>query len=79
MKIPVVPDNAVLLPIDMQQAFDSAPWPRRWNADIDRNGLTLLVAWRGAGRPPRYVVPGPRQPQEPFGGREYAAGPAAEG
>ncbi|NUS67469.1 MAG: cysteine hydrolase, partial [Ensifer adhaerens] len=26
-----VPDNAVLLPIDMQQAFDSAPWPRRWN------------------------------------------------
>ncbi|MGO4619908.1 isochorismatase family protein [Ensifer sp. 2YAB10] len=55
MKLPVVPDNAVLLPIDMQQAFDSAPWPRRWNADIDRNGLALLAAWRAAGRPVIHV------------------------
>ena len=44
-------DRAVLLPIDMQQAFDSAPWPRRWNKDVDANGLALLAAWRSAGRP----------------------------
>ena len=46
-----VPDNAVLLPIDMQQAFDHAPWPRRWNDAVDRNGLALLAAWRASGRP----------------------------
>jgi len=44
-------DRAVLLPIDMQQAFDCPPWPRRWNVDVDTNGLQLLAAWRAAGRP----------------------------
>ena len=44
-------DRAVLLPIDMQQAFDATPWPRRWNEDVDANGLALLAAWRSAGRP----------------------------
>ena len=43
--------RAVLLPVDMQRAFDSAPWPRRWNAAVDANGQTLLAAWRAAGRP----------------------------
>ena len=44
-------DRAVLLPIDMQQAFDGPEWPRRWNPDVDANGLALLAAWRAAGRP----------------------------
>lgn len=44
-------DRAVLLPIDMQRAFDAPPWPRRWNDKVDANGLTLLTAWRSAGRP----------------------------
>ena len=44
-------DRAVLLPIDMQQAFDEPDWPRRWNADVDSNGLALLAAWRAARRP----------------------------
>ncbi|HUP67024.1 MAG TPA: cysteine hydrolase family protein [Sphingomicrobium sp.] len=43
-------DRAVLLPIDMQQAFDRAPWPRRWNHEVDANGLALIGAWRSAGR-----------------------------
>ena len=43
--------NAVLLPIDMQRAFDAEPWPRRWNDRVDANGLALLDAWRAAGRP----------------------------
>lgn len=44
-------DRAVLLPIDMQRAFDGAPWPRRWNSSVDANGLALLERWREAGRP----------------------------
>jgi nicotinamidase-related amidase len=44
-------DRAVLLPIDMQRAFDAPPWPRRWNDQVDSNGLALLSVWRDAGRP----------------------------
>ena len=44
-------DHAVLLPIDMQQAFDAPPWPRRWNDEVDSNGRALLEAWRATGRP----------------------------
>jgi nicotinamidase-related amidase len=43
--------RAVLLPVDMQQAFDAPPWPPRWNKHVDANGLALLAAWRVAGRP----------------------------
>jgi nicotinamidase-related amidase len=43
--------HAVLLPIDMQQAFDGPAWPRRWNSNVDQNGLALLQRWRDAGRP----------------------------
>jgi nicotinamidase-related amidase len=44
-------DRTVLLPIDMQRAFDAPPWPRRWNDQVDQNGLALLRRWREAGRP----------------------------
>ena len=44
-------DRAVLLPIDMQQAFDDPKWPRRWNDQVDANGIALLERWRAAGRP----------------------------
>lgn len=43
--------RAVLLPVDMQRAFDGPPWPRRWNRQVDSNGQALLAAWRSAGRP----------------------------
>ena len=46
-----LPDDAVLIPIDMQQAFDGPPWPRRWNDRVDESGLRLLAAWRTCGRP----------------------------
>jgi nicotinamidase-related amidase len=49
--MPTLPENAVLIPIDMQRAFDTAPWPRRWNDRLDENGLALLAAWRAATRP----------------------------
>ena len=44
-------DRAVLLPIDMQLAFDDPQWPRRWNRAVDENGLALLARWRETGRP----------------------------
>ena len=42
--------GAVLLPIDLQQGFENAAWPARWNSDMDRNAQALLAAWRAAGR-----------------------------
>lgn len=43
--------GAVLLPVDLQRAFDEPSWPRRWNDALDANGLALLSAWRAARRP----------------------------
>ncbi|MBX7247444.1 MAG: cysteine hydrolase [Caulobacteraceae bacterium] len=45
------PSSTVLIPIDMQRAFDAPPWPRRWNPAVDENGQALLAAWRRAGAP----------------------------
>ncbi|MBZ6078124.1 cysteine hydrolase family protein [Microvirga puerhi] len=47
--------DAVLLPVDMQQAFDQPSWPPRWNEAIDANGLALLEAWRRHGLPVIHV------------------------
>lgn len=47
--------RCVLLPIDMQSAFDGPPWPRRWNRAVDANGQLLLAAWRGANLPVVHV------------------------
>ena len=43
--------HTVLIPIDVQQAFDHAPWPPRNNPAMEANGLRLLDAWRTSGRP----------------------------
>ncbi|MBA3667028.1 MAG: cysteine hydrolase [Sphingomonas sp.] len=43
-------DHTVLLPIDMQRAFDGPQWPRRWNDSVDANGIALIEEWRSAGR-----------------------------
>ena len=47
--------RAVLIAVDMQQAFDGPGWPRRWNLEIDTNGLALLQGWRAAGLPVIHV------------------------
>lgn len=47
--------KTVLLPIDMQQAFDQPPWPRRWNPSVDDHGRRILEAWRVAGLPVIHV------------------------
>jgi nicotinamidase-related amidase len=60
-------DHAVLLAIDMQKAFDAAPWPRRWNNEVDANGLALLAAWRAARRPIIHVRHDSVQPGSTLG------------
>lgn len=48
-------DRWVLLPVDMQQAFDTDAWPRRWNRSVDDHGRQLLDAWRVTDRPVVHV------------------------
>lgn len=43
--------RTALIPIDVQQGFDFAPWPPRNNPAMEANGLRLLEAWRHAGLP----------------------------
>ena len=43
--------RSALIPIDVQQGFDYAPWPPRNNPSMEANGLRLLDAWRRAGLP----------------------------
>lgn len=43
--------HTALIPIDVQQAFDHAPWPPRNNPAMEGNGLRLLETWRATGRP----------------------------
>ena len=47
--------RTVLLPVDLQLAFDAAPWPPRNNPASDENGLALLAAWRKNGWPVIHV------------------------
>jgi len=45
--------RATLIPIDLQQAFDHAPYgrERRNNPGLEANGQRLLAAWRERGAP----------------------------
>jgi len=43
--------KSVLMPIDVQAAFDDPAWGRRNNPDMEHRALALLAAWRQAGRP----------------------------
>ncbi|WP_188519572.1 cysteine hydrolase family protein [Alsobacter metallidurans] len=78
-----LPRTAVLLPIDMQQAFDDPAFPPRSNPDCDRNGLALLAAWRARGMPIIHVrhdsvEPGSRlRPEAP--GNAFRAGFGPQG
>jgi nicotinamidase-related amidase len=44
-------ERTALIPIDVQQAFESPPWPKRNNPAMEANGQRLLAAWRASGRP----------------------------
>ena len=52
-----------LIPIDVQQAFDMEASS---NPAMEANGLRLLSAWRGTGRPLIHVRHDSVQPGSPF-------------
>ncbi len=47
----LLPDNAALLVIDVQEALDDLRRPPRNNLDAEANIARLLAAWRATGRP----------------------------
>lgn len=55
--------RTVLLPIDVQQAFDLSASS---NPAMEANGLRLLAAWRGAGLPLLHVRHDSVEPGSPF-------------
>jgi nicotinamidase-related amidase len=46
-----LPDNAVLMIIDVQKAFDNSRWGERNNAEAEKNIASLLDAWRSKNLP----------------------------
>jgi nicotinamidase-related amidase len=49
--VTILPPNAALVSIDVQQAFDLPRWGSRNNPEAEANIARLLAAWRETGRP----------------------------
>ena len=51
----MLPDNATLIVIDVQKAFDNPRWGARNNPAAETNVGRLLAGWRASGRPVVHV------------------------
>jgi nicotinamidase-related amidase len=50
-----LPQDAVLIVIDLQRAIDHPSWGQRNNLDAERNVAALLHAWRASERPVYHI------------------------
>jgi nicotinamidase-related amidase len=65
----LIPHNAALIIIDVQQAIDHPKWARwgpRNNPQAEENIARLLTAWRAAQRPIIHVRHMSREPESPY-------------
>jgi nicotinamidase-related amidase len=62
-----LPENAVLLIIDVQKGFDDPLWGKRNNPDAERNMARILAAWRLSARPVFHVQHVSVMPGSPLG------------
>lgn len=62
----MLPDNAALLVIDVQEALDDPRRPPRNNPDAEANIARLLAAWRATGRRCVHIRDDPLNPESPF-------------
>jgi nicotinamidase-related amidase len=61
-----LPDNATLLVIDVQQAWNDTSWGERNNPDAETVIATLLAAWRKTTRPVIHIQHIDSYPDSPF-------------
>ena len=62
----MLPINATLLVIDVQQGFLDASWGPRNNPEAEANIARLIAAWRRYGRPIRHILHSSRSPAGTF-------------
>lgn len=63
---PVLPFNAALLVVDVQQGFLDAAWGARNNPGAEANIARLIAAWRRSARPIHHVHHASRSPRGSF-------------